>query len=348
VGRKVEKSSSIFNFKKIPSGIIGLVVIFLLAEIASRILWNPAYVGEDLYSRFEPNYEYGYSEHTPVFHETGNRLVCLATQYTQFHRQDLPKIKQKNEIRIFTLGGSVSRGTKENNYSAYLEKRLKQAAPEYDWHLINLSSGGYGSSRMLVLMKKILEFAPDLFILHPHGSNEYEDERDFNYQKKLHEGINKMIFKSHFLVLSKKKYDELSKTALPWSDAQNELEASADPENIARWHLTLTRNLKEMMEMARNVNAGVVLIGRADRNDGGEGYANQESLAINRIINRISWLYPDSFYLDTPDLMGSYFPGKQNKKILFEDTTHWNEIGHEMVAEKLVQPVLSLIAKRNR
>jgi hypothetical protein len=45
--------------------------------------------------------------------------------------------------------------------------------------------------------------------------------------------------------------------------------------------------------------------------------------------------------------MRSYYPEMEGKKILFEDTTHWVETGHEMVAEKLVQPVLSLIKKRS-
>jgi hypothetical protein len=342
----VGRISSIFNSKTIPWGVVGAGVILLLLEIAARMLWNPAIVGEKVYSQFEPNYLYGYSEQTPLFETMGDSLVCMQTQYTQFHRQTLPKTKAKNEVRIFTLGGSVSRGSLEYSYSGRLEKMLRQVAPEFDWHIINLSCGGYGTSRMLVLMKKTLAFEPDLFILHPHGSNEYEDERDFNYQKKLHHGLNRLIFASHFLVLSKKKYDEMNSNALPQSDAASELQASADPENVSRWNATLDRNLREMIDMAKARKAGVVLVGRADRNDGAPYYANKDTLEINRIIEQHSKTYTPCFYLDMAGLMAAAYPGMEHKETLFEDTTHWRDIGHKMAAEHLIGPVQGLVKGR--
>ncbi|MBU4053289.1 MAG: SGNH/GDSL hydrolase family protein [Proteobacteria bacterium] len=336
--------SSIFNFKKIPWGIAGAGALFLLLELAARMLWTPAFVGEKTYSRFEPNYRYGYSEQMPLFFESiGNQLVCMQTQYTQFHRQTLSKTKAKNEIRIFTLGGSVSRGSLETSYSGRLEKMLRLAAPQYEWHIINLSCGGYGTSRMRVLMKKTLAYEPDLFILHPHGSNEYEDERDFNYQEKLHAGMNRLFFSSHFLVLSKKKYDELNSNALPQSDAESELKASAVPENVARWNATMDKNLQAMMDVAKSRHAGVVLVGRADRNDGAEYYANKETLEINRIIKEHSKTFSPCFYLDMAGLMASTYPDMESKEFLFEDTTHWREIGHKMAAEHLLGPVLAMV-----
>jgi hypothetical protein len=338
----VGRISFIFNSKKIPRGVVGVAVILLLLEIAARMLWTPAIVGEKTYSQFEPNYLYGYSEQTPLFEEIGDELVCMQTQYTQFHRQTLAKTKGKNEIRIFTIGGSVSRGSLEYSYSGRLEKRLKQAALEYDWHIINLSSGGYGTSRMLVLMKKTLAYEPDLFILHPHGSNEYEDERDFNYQQKLHHGINRLIFASHFLVLSKKKYDEMNSNVLPQSDAESELKATEVPKNVARWNAAMDRNLREMIDIARARKAGVVLVGRADRNDGAPYYANKGTMEINRIIEQHSKTYAPGFYLDMAGLMASAYPDMKSKALLFEDTTHWRDIGHKMAAEHLLEPVLAM------
>ena len=341
----MEKSSSIFNFKNLPYGLAGLVILFLIAETAARIFWDPAWIDASLYRKYEPNYRYGYSEQTPVFYPAEDGLICMTTQYTQFHTQVLPGQKQRNEIRIFTLGGSVSRGEPEASYSYYLEHQLNADFPEHTWRVINLSCGGYGSARMLVVLKKILHLEPDFLILHPHGSNEYEDERDFNYQQKINSGINRLVYSSHFLVLSKKNLAWLTSAPLPVSDGDTELKASAVPENVLRWNAAMDRNLQSMMEIAKERGIGVALVGRSERNDGGSGYADAKTEEINRIIRK-QLAFPRSVYVDTPAIMYRSNPEPEGKGFLFSDTTHWQDIGHRIVADQLVKEIVSLVEDR--
>ena len=342
----MEKSSSISNFRNIPAGVAGVIVLFILAESIFRVLWNPNFVGERIYSRFEPNYRYGYDEHTPIFLNTGSALVCLPTQYAQFHKQYLLKTKLKNEVRIFTLGGSVSRGDKVSNYSNYLEDALNKSAPQHVWRVINLSADGYGSSRMLLLMKKALAYEPDIFILHVHGSNEYEDERDFKYQQEINSEINRMVFASQFLVLSRKVFNYLTSTTKPESDDESEIKASSIPSNILRWNANIEKNLEAMIRIAKDKGIGLVLIARAERNDGAEGYCDEETIEINRIIKEAQESYFFSLFVDTPTVMQSYYPLRNGKNVLFTDNTHWADEGHKLIAAKLAPDVVELVESK--
>ena len=109
--------------------LLWMVIIFVILEILTRLLWNPNYIGENLYGRFDPSYNYGYDTERPIFYNKDSLLICYPTQYLNIYKQYLNQIKDKNEFRIFTFGGSVSKGTEDGNYSYFLEKILNSNFP---------------------------------------------------------------------------------------------------------------------------------------------------------------------------------------------------------------------------
>jgi len=206
----VARSLSISSFKQIPWGVLWMLLFFVLAEVGTRLLWHPSVVGERVYCRFDTSYNYGYIDDQPHWFEKGDEVVFYPTQYLNYRKQKLAAKKDSTEKRAFVLGGSVSRGAVGSNYSFFLESILNVEMGDGGWTILNLSADGAGSTRMLLLLNRVFQFEPDLIIVHVHGSNEYEDERDERYRQSVNSGVNKLLFHSHFFVLLKKVYSYLS------------------------------------------------------------------------------------------------------------------------------------------
>ena len=328
------RNSSIFNSDKIPYGIIWALFFFLLFEICFRLIWHPHIVGQRLYSRFNATYSYGFDEKQKLYYQKDDRIFFYPTQYLDFHQQSIPAEKEQNFHRIFTLGGSVSRGSEADNYSYYLQENLNAENTNHHWSVVNLSADGIGSQRMLLLLKKILPLKPDLVIFHVHGSNEYEDERDNAYRNEIHSGLDGLVLKSHFFVLVKKIYGYLSGPEIqPVSDADAEITASQNPSNQQRWLETIDRNLSKMLKLCAQSKVKVILAGRAERLEGTYGYASAWTKQINNILkNNIG---PETMYFDTADKFLKDYPKAQGKDRLFCDETHWTEYGHRIIAHEL-------------
>ncbi len=311
-----------------------MLFFLLFSEAGIRLLWNPHIIGQRLYTRFDDTYNYGFDEKKPLWFEKNDRLYFYPTQYINYHRQSLPAVKKDNEFRIFTFGGSVSRGLETGNYSYYLQEILNAENKNHHWSVLNLSADGIGSQRMLLLLKKILPLKPDLIILHVHGSNEYEDERDNAYRNELHSGLNGAILQSHLFVLVKKIYVYISSSDNPpVSDADNELNASQNPSNQQRWLRAIGLNLSKMLELCAQSNVPVILVGRAEKLEGIHGYASARTCQINNILKKFTGA--ETIYFDTAEKFQKIQPTAQGKSLLFIDKTHWTEYGHRLIAWEL-------------
>ena len=165
----MESRSSIFNSNKFPAALVIVCLLFILSEMITRLIFKPYIVPENIYTKFSPKYDYGFSEEMPLFYEQDGTLVLYPTPYLAFWKQEMPAEKPENEFRIFTIGCSVSRGELNVNYSTYLQQYLNEAPGERNFRVINCSATGIGSARMKLIFRKILKYQPDLVIVHPHG-----------------------------------------------------------------------------------------------------------------------------------------------------------------------------------
>ena len=327
---------SIFNSKKIPYSIIILIVIFSTFELVTRIVFRPHILPEEIYAEYSPNYDYGYDEKAPLFYKENDHLVLYSTSYLKFWRKEIPLIKSDNEFRLFVIGCSVSRGDYNSQYSFYMEQFLNENSGMNKFRVINCSATGIGSSRMLLILKKILSHQPDFIILHPDGTNEFEDERDLKEAQEVKASYQGIITKSWFFCVLKKYVDN---NLLDKFKPQPEIL----PETYARWFVpgkrqewlkTLITNITEMVNISKQNKTPIMFVSRAFNCDSLSVYENEETIALNNVLE--SFVQKDVYEIDTPSIFLSHFGPRFDKKEIFLDTVHWKPVAHKVIARKII------------
>jgi len=333
----VVNRSSIFNSDKIPYSIILLICIFAGLEFFTRIIFRPQVVSEDIYTKYSPKYDYGFDEDETLFYRSGDQLVLYPTPYLTFWRQKMDLQKSPDEFRVFTIGSSVSRGDDLNlNYSYYLEQYLNSEIHSKRFKVINCSATGIGSSRILLIFKKVLAYEPDLVIFHLHGSNEFEDERDLAEANRLKSSYEGIIRKS-WLFCVFKKYMEKNVFEKFEQKAEIEPEAFAKwfvPGKREKWLQDLEDNTAKIINTAEEQQVPVIFVNRVFNVDSLEHYEDPESQVINSITKQ--HLKQNIFIIDTPDLFLSYFGPQIKKDSIFSDTVHWRPVAHQFIAKKII------------
>ena len=98
-----------------------------------------------------------------------------------FNEQRFPAEKAPGTYRIFALGGSTTAGRPYDDrvsFSRWLERYATAADPTRRWEVINAGADSYASYRIVVLMKELVHYSPDLFVVYT-GHNEFLEERSY-------------------------------------------------------------------------------------------------------------------------------------------------------------------------
>lgn len=321
--------SSFRAFQRWPAAAVLAIALFVAMELAALALWRPSVVGAGLYGRYSPGYDYGYAENDPQLFREGESFRFYPTEYVNMHAFTIAAQKPENGIRIFTLGGSVPRASglaPSDSYSKKLEAILNERHPDRHWEVFNLSADGFGTERMLRTLAAMMRFEPDLLVVHPHGTNEFEDEQDARYREELHAGLNGWLLRSRAIVLLKKLEAEhlaRKQASLPPADA--EALAERDPANVARWMKNMERNLEGLACMAETAAVPAIYVGRAERD--ADGFRNERVDRLNAPISSMQ------HYVDSASVLA----GKGEPDSLFFDNTHFDVAGHELVARRLAE-----------
>lgn len=131
----------------------------------------------------------GFSGHHPVFEtyraEDGSLQARIVREKLKwFNEQQFPVSKDSGTFRIFTLGGSTAYGRPygtRTSYSGWLEGILKEAAePDQHFEVINAAGISYASYRVVLVLKEILAYQPDLVIIYT-GHNEFLESRTYQH-----------------------------------------------------------------------------------------------------------------------------------------------------------------------
>lgn len=332
----MDRPSSTFSSERGPWGALSAIALLALAETVFRIAFVPPVAG-GAHSKYYPAYDYGFAG-TPVCWHVRDKLSCAPTPYLDVHPQSVPFAKRRGELRVFTIGASVSRGERRGSYSAALEGLLQKAHPDRPIRFLNLSADGIGSTRQLLLWREALAQKPDLLILHVHGSNEYEDERDRAYVASLHRGLGGLALRSRLVVALKRAYADATRLASPVKPAAempDEATQTQDPEVRRRWLATLDANVGEMLALAAAARVPVILVGRAERGEELSAYGAD----VNALLAGKAG--PSVRYFDTEAAFSAMSPAA--REALFKDSVHWKVAGHQAIADRLaplVEPEL--------
>ncbi len=104
-----------------------------------------------------------------------------------FNEQEFKAEKPPGSYRVFALGGSTTAGRPYDAAVAFprwLERYLDAADPSREWEVVNCGADSYASYRIIVLLRELVRYEPDLFLVYT-GQNEFLEER--TYADILHE-----------------------------------------------------------------------------------------------------------------------------------------------------------------
>ncbi len=124
----------------------------------------------------------GFSEQMRVFQvdkEQGIYKIPKRAILHSFNYQQFKIDKPENGFRLFVLGGSSAYGFPwgaEVAFTRHLGEALHASYPEKEIEAINASAMSYGSHRLRILIREILDYEPDLVIIYS-GHNEFVERR---------------------------------------------------------------------------------------------------------------------------------------------------------------------------
>lgn len=111
----------------------------------------------------------------------GGPVLATAKNKRLFNRQQFPGLKEEKTYRIFCMGGSTTFGRPfkdSTSFAGWLRELLPVADPGRRWEVINAGGISYASYRVARLMKELVRYEPDLFIVYT-GHNEFLEERSY-------------------------------------------------------------------------------------------------------------------------------------------------------------------------
>lgn len=134
----------------------------------------------------------GFSGNIPLFVETSSPdgQVIMQTADNKldlFNAQSFPKHKARGSYRIFCMGGptTVGRPYKDSaSFCGWLRAFLQTVQPQRNWEVINAGGVSYASYRVARLMRELVQYQPDLFIVYS-GQNEFLEERSYGDLKRI-------------------------------------------------------------------------------------------------------------------------------------------------------------------
>lgn len=230
----------------------------------------------------------GFSSRIPLFVEgimpDGSTAMVTARNKTKFfNAQRFPKVKQRRTFRVFCMGGSTTYGRPYNDQTSFcgwLRVMLPVADPSRSWEVINAGGISYASHRVLMLMRELVRYEPDLFIVYS-GHNEFLERRTYGAVRDMSgamQGLRRALGHSRIFAVAKSvigESDRKTSTApRQFAELSDEVETllddtigpeaySRDDELRRRIQLEYRANLSAMVDVARSVGAQVMLVATA-------------------------------------------------------------------------------------
>ncbi len=230
----------------------------------------------------------GFTSRSPLFEEVQTsdgqtRLRTVETKLQWFNRQEFPFKKEKNDYRIFCLGGSTTYGRPYNDgtsFCGWLREYLKAADSKHDWQVINAGGISYASYRVASLMDELIEYEPDLFIIYS-GHNEFLERRTYSQMMATPRALRETaailsrsrVYSSVHSLLSDSgsgQSQSSSGTYVLPEEVDAILDGSVGPDDYQRDDEQRSQtiqhyrfNLARMIELAQSVGARVILVNPA-------------------------------------------------------------------------------------
>jgi tetratricopeptide (TPR) repeat protein len=224
----------------------------------------------------------GFSSGSPLFVASPTEpgmLITAKPKRKPFNLQSFPRLKAARTKRIFCLGGSTTYGHPFDDRASFcngLRHMLPLADTSYRWEVINAGGISYGSYRIAEMMKELVQYQPDYFILYS-GHNEFLENRTYAPIVRLPAFLRQLfgalewsrgysMLKEAYWKLGRTRTDSQMKPVLP-GEVQAILDNSYGPKDYSR-NDTLSQNVlshyrasvTRIVGKAKQAGAGILLV----------------------------------------------------------------------------------------
>ncbi|MBB5040441.1 SGNH/GDSL hydrolase family protein [Prosthecobacter dejongeii] len=310
----------------------------------SFLVFATILIGAELVTRFclvktmEGRFDYGYHP-TAGFYETQDGQVELQRSGgRRFFPQTFAKQRPNGKYRVMVIGDSVARGKSvAQSYTGQLEKELRAQGVQAE--CFNLALPGFGSRRKDLVLQQVMNYQPDLVILHVGATNEYEDERewrrrtDFNSPHPKNWLMRSLVLRQFYEMKTEKLYWQWLPLAVRnqnggSGDADAELRASADEATQKAWQTQVENVTAQGVQRLQAAGIRTVLVTQATRRKTPQGTYTLDDNAVDAWTTRL--LGPTVAKLP----MKTVFTPQQ-ATTLYTDSSHVRPEGHTLIAQAL-------------
>lgn len=253
--------------KKLAFAAVAVVGFFVLVELVLTVAGvEPLVSEEDPYV--------GFDSHAPLFvrDDASEELKTAPNKRAWFNDQRFSAVKPAGTLRIFTLGGSTAYGRPYDHqvsFSHWLELLLDEVGSGRDYEVINAGGISYASYRVVVLMRELVQYDPDLFVVYT-GHNEFLEERTYReliddgpIVRALRRGASRL--RTAALVESvlrvERERDELPAEVKAKLDVWSGLEAFTRDDSLRESVIAHFRfNVERMIDVARHHGITIVFV----------------------------------------------------------------------------------------
>ncbi len=288
-----------------------LVFFYGFLEIGARFLISP------LEKKNEDPYV-GFSGGQPLFVKkdglNGEFYTTSPAKLKFFNSQIFPQKKAPNTIRIFSLGGSTTYGRPFRNktsFSGWTQNYLSHMLPHKKIEVVNAGGISYASYRVAELMKELINYQPDVFVVYT-GHNEFLEQRTYGSLKQLPKWLlqgDEKLMSSRLYSLVKNKVSELKskghrkneKKAKLQGEVQTILDNSIGPSSYFRDDTLANRiaqhyelSVMRMVELAKSVGAKILFVNTPSnikdcapfKSQTSPGLSIQDSLRASKLMEK--------------------------------------------------------------
>lgn len=255
------------------AAVVVVISPLVFGELVLRLCVRPPSISPD-----DPYVSFNGLRPLFVLDSTGTNFETAKERLTYFCPQSFAAVKGQQTFRIFCLGGSTVQGrpySVETSFTTWLKLNLNAARPQTDFEVVNCGGISYASYRLVPIMRELLEYEPDLFIIYT-GQNEFLEDRTYQRLKR----VPRALVRIHRTMLNLRSYSlvnefistrrtrrkGISKTILP-----GEVKAKLDFEDgLESYHRDdvwrqgtiehFGRNLQTMVRMSRRAGIPIILV----------------------------------------------------------------------------------------
>jgi GDSL-like Lipase/Acylhydrolase family len=283
---------------------------------------------------FSGRYQYGFDQTSGFVESPDGAIRFVRAGGRRFYEQSLPRAKSAATFRIITVGDSIARGASlDEAYPAILAEKMR--ARGFRVESINLAVPGFGARRQQIVLRRALQYSPDLVIFHFGMSNEFEDERDWNRaQQSEHKHPRDWPLRSYLIArLHEYKSEQITPKFLPekirlmsaLSDAEDEASANRDPARVAAWRAAFAGTFRESLQLLRAANTPVLLVPRVQVFGAAHAISFDDSGLRQLLTTELS---QNAYWLDPAQLFGQH-PALE---LFAKDRVHWHPPAHRIAA----------------